>query len=54
MSRPSTTLDRVRLLKGLREQLNMSVDEVATQLLQLIGSREGAGPYAAVIPQIRE
>ncbi|MDG1483429.1 MAG: hypothetical protein P8R54_27810 [Myxococcota bacterium] len=54
MSRPSTTLDRVRLLRGLREQLSMSVDEVATQLLQLIGSREGAGPYAAVIPPARE
>jgi hypothetical protein len=54
MSRSTTTLDRVRLLKGLREQLNMSVDEVATQLLQLVGSREGAGPYAAVIPAARE
>ncbi len=54
MTRASTTQDRVRLLKGLREQLNMSVDEVATQLLQLIGSREGAGPYAAVIPPARE
>ena len=54
MSRPTTTQDRVRLLKGLREQLNMSVDEVATQLLQLVGAREGAGPYAAVIPAIRE
>jgi len=54
MSRATTTRDRVRLLKGLREQLSMSVDEVATQLLQLIGAREGAGPYAAVIPPARD
>ena len=54
MTRATTTRDRVRLLKGLREQLSMSVDEVATQLLQLIGSREGAGPYAEVIPPARD
>jgi len=54
MTRTSTTRDRVRLLSGLRQQLEMSVDEVATQLLQLIGSREGAGPYAEVIPPVRD
>ncbi|MFT4976219.1 MAG: hypothetical protein ACI8S6_002115 [Myxococcota bacterium] len=54
MTRASTTRDRVRLLRGLRQQLEMSVDEVATQLLQLIGSREGAGPYADVIPPVRD
>lgn len=54
MTRATTTRDRVRLLRGLRQQLEMSVDEVATQLLQLIGSREGAGPYADVIPPVRD
>jgi len=54
MTRATTTRDRVRLLVGLREQLNMSVEEVATQLLQLIGPREGAGPYGEVLPVGKE
>lgn len=47
-ARGSTTLDRVRLLNGLFEQLNISVERAATELLQLIGAEEGAGPYAQV------
>jgi hypothetical protein len=54
MTRTTTTRDRVRLLRGLRQQLEMSVDEVSTQLLQIIGSREGAGPYVEVIPPLRD
>lgn len=48
LSRSTTTLDRVRLLDGLFEQLHMSVERAATELLQVIGSAEGAGPYRAV------
>lgn len=44
-SRPSTTLDRVRLLDGLHDQLQGSVERAATELLQMIGPPEGAGPY---------
>ena len=47
-SRASTTLDRVRLLDGLFDQLHGSVERAATELLQMIGPAEGAGPYAAV------
>lgn len=54
MTRATTTRDRVRLLSGLRIQLETSVEEVATQLLQLIGSRDGAGPYKDVIPLARD
>ncbi len=52
MTYPSTTQDRVRLLKTLREQLQNSVEQASTELLQLIGSRDGAGPYAEVLPQV--
>jgi hypothetical protein len=51
MTYPSTTQDRVRLLKTLREQLQNSVEQASTELLQLVGSRDGAGPYAEVLPQ---
>lgn len=47
-AKSSTTLDRVRLLNGLFEQLNISVERAANELLQLIGAEEGAGPYGAV------
>jgi hypothetical protein len=52
MTYPSTTQDRVRLLKTLREQLQNSVEQASTELLQLIGSRDGAGPYVSVLPQV--
>lgn len=48
ISRATTTLDRVRLLDGLFEQLHGSVERAATELLQIIGPPEGAGPYRAV------
>ncbi len=51
MTFPSTTMDRVALLKTLRQQLEASVGSVANELLQLIGSRDGAGPYADVLPK---
>ncbi|MEC7985416.1 MAG: hypothetical protein VX278_09645 [Myxococcota bacterium] len=51
MTYPTTTMDRVCLLKTLREQLEASVESVATELLQIIGSRDGAGPYAEVLPK---
>ncbi len=46
--RATTTLDRVRMLNGLFEQLHGSVERAATELLQLIGPAEGAGPYRDV------
>lgn len=52
MTFPTTTKDRVSLLKTLREQLQNSVEQASTELLQLIGSRDGAGPYVEVLPQI--
>jgi len=54
MTYPSTTQDRVRLLKTLREQLQSSVEQASTELLQIIGSRDGAGPYTQVLPQVGE
>lgn len=42
------TLQRVRLMAALRAQLAGSVDAVATELLQLVGDRNEAGPYAIV------
>ena len=50
MSYPTTTMDRVRLLKTLRDQLHNSVEQASTELLQLIGSRDAAGPYIDVLP----
>lgn len=47
--RETTTLERVRVLQTLRTQLESSVEQVATELLQIIGSPEEAGPYAAVL-----
>lgn len=44
----TTTLERVRVLRELRLQLERSVERTATELLQLIGPMEGAGPYQAV------
>ncbi len=52
MTYPSTTQDRVNLLKTLREQLDNSVEQASTELLQLIGSKDGAGPYASVLPSV--
>jgi len=50
MTYPTTTMDRVAMLKTLRQQLEV-VEAVSTELLQLIGSRDGAGPYADVLPK---
>lgn len=47
-SRATTTQDRVRILNGLFEQLNISVERAATELLQLIGAEGGGGPYSGV------
>ena len=30
----------------------LSVEQASTELLQLIGSRDGAGPYVDVLPQV--
>jgi hypothetical protein len=49
---PTTTMDRVHLLKTLRIQLQDSVPQAATELIQLVGSRDGAGPYVDVLPQV--
>lgn len=43
-----STLGRVRLLGALRRQLQASVERAATELLQLIGPPDAAGPYKAV------
>ncbi len=47
-SRATTTRDRVRLLGSLYGILRGSVERAATELLQITGSGEGAGPYRAV------
>lgn len=47
-ARPSTTLDRVRVLDALFEALHGSVERAATELLQMIGAGEGGGPYRKV------
>lgn len=47
-TRSMTTLERVRLLTELKIQLERSVERVATELLQLIGPADGAGPYRQV------
>ena len=50
---PSTTQDRSPFVEDIGdEQLQNSVEQASTELLQLIGSRDGAGPYAAVLPQV--
>lgn len=46
--RGTTTLERVRLMSQLRFQLERSVERTATELLQLVGPADGAGPYRAV------
>jgi len=48
LSRATTTLDRVRLLDGLFEQLQNSVERAAADLIKIVGPAEGAGPYRAV------
>jgi hypothetical protein len=47
-AKATTTIDRVRVLNGLFEQLNISVERAATELLQLIGAEGGSGPYGGV------
>ena len=48
-----TTLERVRLMQELRHQLERSVERTATELLQLLGPPDGAGPYRQVAGQVR-
>ena len=47
-AQPTNTFDRVRLLNALFEQLNISVERAATELLQPFAGGEEVGPYAAV------
>lgn len=44
-----TTQERIRLVSGLFEQLNGSVQRAANELIQSIGRAENAGPYASVV-----
>lgn len=44
----STTTERVRLVGALYDQLVGSVERAANELLQALGTPEGAGPYRAV------
>ncbi len=46
--RPSTTLERIRLLTALYDQLNRSVERAANELLQFAGATEEASPYSAL------
>lgn len=48
---PLTTGERVRLLASLVARLQASVQRAATELLQVLGPRESAGPYAAAFPE---
>lgn len=50
--RASTTRDRVYLLGRLYAVLRRSVERAATELLQIAGPAEGAGPYRAIDPEI--
>ena len=50
-TRPSSTLDRVRILKALKHQLKNSVERAATELMQMVGPPEGAGPYVAILEE---
>jgi hypothetical protein len=50
-TRSMTTLERVRLLTELKTQLERSVERVATELMQLVGPAESAGPYRQVAGQ---
>lgn len=43
--RATSTRDRVRALRALYGHLRRSVDRAATELLQIAGPPEGAGPY---------
>lgn len=51
-TRETTTLERVRILTTLRGQLETSVEQVATELMQLVGSVEEAGVYASVLGRL--
>lgn len=48
-TRAMTTRERVRMLAALRDRLDKSVERVATELLQIVGPADGAGPYKAVL-----
>lgn len=48
LTRASTTLDRVRTLDALFEALHGSVERAATELLQMVGAGDAAGPYRKV------
>jgi hypothetical protein len=50
-SRAGTTLERVRLLDSLYQQLERSVERAANELLQVVGSADFTGPYEVIGPQ---
>lgn len=50
-ARPSTTGDRVRVLRALLGELRRTVERAATELLQIVGPSELPGPYSAVDPE---
>lgn len=50
-SRPTTTGDRVRVLRALLRELRRTVERAATELLQILGPSELPGPYSAVDPE---
>lgn len=50
-ARPTTTGDRVRVLRALLRELRRTVERAATELLQIVGPPELPGPYSAVDPE---
>jgi hypothetical protein len=50
LAQSMTTLDRVRLLDGLYQQLERSVERAANELLQVLGPKEYEGPYSVIGP----
>ena len=50
MTHPSTTLDRVRLLRTLHFELRRSIEMAEEKLMKWLGQTEGPDPYRAVAP----
>jgi hypothetical protein len=48
-----TTKERVRLLTALRDRLERSVERVATELLQMVGTVEGMGAWTQLVGEAR-
>ena len=44
-----STLERVRLLRALRRQLQGSVERAAQDLISAIGTADVSGPYRGVL-----